>query len=184
MKASFYCALALSYLCGAFALQSQEMPELQPPPVEAAWLQKFVGEWESESTLHMEDGAPPAKGKGSESVSSLGGFWIVAQGKGEMMGVNMGYLLTIGYDAEKKKYVASWVDSLSSYRWNYEGTLDESSNTFTLEAEGPCPMRPGELTRFKDVTEFIDNDTRKFTSMMFNEGEWVTMVTGTAKRKK
>lgn len=182
---TFSCfTLALAYICCTLPLQSQEMPEMQPPPIEAAWLQKFVGEWESESDLHMEDGAPPVKGTGSESVSSLGGFWIVVQGKGEMMGMNMSYLMNIGYDSEKKKYVASWIDSLSSFKWNYEGIVDESGKIFTLEAEGPCPMRPGELTKFKDVTEFIDKDTRKFTSMMFDEGKWVTMVTGTAKRKK
>lgn len=61
-----------------------------PPPVkEHAWLQQLVGEWESETEVFMEPGKPPMKGKGSEAARMLGGFWLVGEGKGEMMGMTM-----------------------------------------------------------------------------------------------
>jgi len=33
-------------------------------------------------------------------------------------------ILTLGYDPQKKKYVATWMDSVSSYLWKYEATMD------------------------------------------------------------
>ena len=54
------------------------------PQKEHQWLQKLVGEWTYEGEATMEPGEPPAKMTGTESVRSLGGLWILAEGQGEM----------------------------------------------------------------------------------------------------
>jgi hypothetical protein len=54
-------------------------------------------------------------------------------------------VLTLGYDADTKKYVGIWIDSFNSYLWKYEGTVNAAANALTLETEGPCPMAPGTL---------------------------------------
>ena len=103
----------------------------------------------------------------------------------EMMGMPFSYVLTLGYDPEKKKYVGTWVDSMNNYLWKYEGTIDSTGKVLTLATEGPCPQKGGKLTKFQEVTEFKGDDVRTFVSSMQNEdGTWTKMVHGTAKRKK
>src|SRR5687767_5350132 len=98
------CLAAASLFSGAALVRAQEIPQMPPPVKEHAWLQQLVGEWESEMEVFMVPGQPAVKGKGSEVVRMLGGFWLVGEGKGEMMGMKMSSLLTLGYDPEKKKY--------------------------------------------------------------------------------
>jgi hypothetical protein len=46
-------------------------------------------------------------------------------------------------------------------------------------------LRPGTLSKFRDVTEFKSADHRVFTSSMLGEdGKWMTMVKGSSTRKK
>ena len=56
------------------------------PQKEHQWLQKLVGEWTFESDCGMGPGKPNEKFKGTESVRSLDGLWILAEGQGEMPG--------------------------------------------------------------------------------------------------
>ncbi len=52
----------------------------------------------------MGPGKPPEKAKGTESVRSLGGLWILAEGRGEMPGGGaMTTMMTLGYDPQKKR---------------------------------------------------------------------------------
>jgi hypothetical protein len=51
------------------------------PQKEHQWLKKLVGEWTCESDCSMGPGKPSEKFKGTESVRSLGGLWILAEGR-------------------------------------------------------------------------------------------------------
>jgi hypothetical protein len=92
-------------------------------------------------------------------------------------------MLTLGYDVQKKKYAATWIDSMSDYLWKYDGTLDESGKTLTLETVGPCPMQGGKMTKFKDVIEIKDKDHRTFKSWVDFDGKMVQMLTINYTRK-
>lgn len=163
---------------------AEDMPEMPQPTQEHAWLQQFVGEWESESEMYMDPAQPPVKSTGTETVRSLGGFWTVSEIQSTMMDKPFTGNMTLGYDPESQKYVGTWVDSMTGKLWNYEGTLDESGKVLTLESEGACPMRPGKITRFRDVVEVVDTDHRKFSSSMLDDnGQWVTMMVGHSRRK-
>jgi hypothetical protein len=178
-------AILWTGLLGPAIAPAQEIPAMPAPVKEHQWLQQFVGDWESEVEIHMDPAQPPLKSKGSETVRALGGFWIVGEGKGEMMGMPYTHLLTLGYDPAQQKYVGTWVDSNTSLLWKYVGEVDATGKILTLEAEGPCPLRPGTLSKFRDVTEFKSADHRVFTSSMLGEdGKWMTMVKGSSTRKK
>lgn len=154
-----------------------EMPEMPAPQAEHAWLQKFVGEWSAEVDLYKAPGQPPEKSMGSESVKAIGGFWILAENRGTFGDQPFTGIMTLGYSPAQKQYVATWVDSMTSQLWTYAGTVDEAGAVLTLEAEGPCPMKGGELARFKETIEFVDADHRVFTSAMEAEdGSWVTRM--------
>lgn len=165
-------------------LHAEEMPQMPAPVPEHAWLQQFVGTWESESEISMGAGQAPITAKGTEIARMVGGFWLVSEGRGEMMGQPFSNILTLGYNPEKKKYVGTWVDSMTSILWVYEGTVDASGKILTLETEGPCPMAPGKLSKFREVTEFKSKDHRVFTSSIQGEdGKWTTIVTVNSRRK-
>src|SRR5262245_57504178 len=74
--------------------------EIATPQREHKWLQRFVGEWTSETEMNMEPGKPPEKVFGTDSVRSLGGLWILAEGQGDMpCGGPMSMMLTLGRPA-------------------------------------------------------------------------------------
>ena len=131
----------------------------------------------------MGPGKPPVKSKGTESVRSLGGFWSVSEMKGECLGVKVTGLMTVGYDPQKKKYVGTWVCSMSDWLCKYEGTA--AGKVLTLECEGPSPADPAKTSKMRDVIEIKDKDTKVLKSFLQTEdGKWVPFMTMTSRRKK
>jgi Protein of unknown function (DUF1579) len=185
MKEITIAAIAAVVLGTGTLLKAQELPEVPPPTKEHEWLQQFIGEWENETEIFMEPGKPPMKVKGTEIVRSLGGFWIVSNGKSEMMGKPFTSVLTLGFDPQAKKYIGTWVDSMSSIIWKYEGSVDPTGKILTLETKGPCPMKPEKIVKFHEATEIKSKDERVFTSkMQDDDGKWNTIVRVTSKRVK
>jgi hypothetical protein len=170
---------AASMTCAA------EAPDFPAPQKEHQWLQQLVGEWEAEVEMFMVPGQPPVKSTGTESIRAVGGFWVVAESRGEAMGHPFTGLMTLGYDVETAQYVGTWIDSMSGYLWKYEGTLDPSGKVLTLAAEGPCPMAPGELSKFKEVLELKSPDHKVFTSsIQGKDGKWTKVMTINYRRTK
>jgi hypothetical protein len=173
-------AVVAAVLAGRGA--AQDVPKPPAPQKEHAWLKQLEGEWDSEAVMVMGPGAPPVTSKGTETVRTLGGFWSVAEMRGECMGVPMTGVMTVGYDAQKKKYVGTWVCSMCDQLWRYEGTV--AGPVLTLETEGPSPTDPGKVVRMRDVIEVKGKDTKVLTSSMLgDDGKWVTFLTATSKRK-
>ncbi len=166
-------------------LSAQEAPPMPAPQKEHEWLRQLVGEWETNSEAVLEAGKPPLKCQGTESVRSFGEFWVASEIKNSLAGNPMGGLLTIGYDPEKRKYVGTWIDTMTSHLWKYEGTVDARGKILTLEAEGPNPTMPGKRARYRDVTEFKSRDHKVLTSsMQLADGTWVPFMTMHCRRKK
>jgi hypothetical protein len=153
------------------------------PQKEHQWLQKLVGEWTYETEAMMGPGKPPEKARGTERVRSLGGLWVLAEGQGEMGGKVETTLLTLGYDPQKRRYVGTWIGSMMTNLWVYEGTL--SGNVLTLDTEGPSFETEGKMVKMRDVTEFKSDDHRVLTSQALgDDGKWQTFMTAHYHRKK
>jgi len=164
----------------------EQKPCMQAEPqAEHRWLQRLVGEWAYETEALMEPGKPLEKFTGSESVRSLGGLWILAEGRGEMPGGGTATMvLTLGYDPQKKQYVGTWVGSMMTNLWVYAGVLDADGKTLTLDTEGPDMYVEGKMAKYRDVYEFKDNDRRTLTSHVRGEdGTWQIMMTASYRRK-
>ena len=165
-----------------FGTQSfaQELPPGMPGAVpEHEFLKKFVGQWEAQSE------GSGMKGEAIMNSAMLGDLWVVNTSEHKMSGMDMKSIQMIGYDAEKKKYVGIWADSMINYMWRYEGTLDESGKKLTLEAKGPSMTGDGTMKNYRDAYEFKDDDTILATSSMQGEdGKWTVFMEGTAKRRK
>ena len=155
------------------------------PQKEHEWLQKLVGEWTYESECSVEPGKPPERFSGSETVRSLGDLWILCEGRGEMPGGGLATtLMTLGYDPKKKQYVGTWVGSMMTHLWIYEGSLDAEEKVLTLSAEGPNCMDEGKTAKYRDVIEIKSPDHRVLTPhMLGDDGEWRPLMTATYRRK-
>lgn len=155
------------------------------PQAQHQWLQKLVGEWTYEHECSAEPGGTPQKFTGTESVRSLGGLWTVGEGRGEMPGGGMATaLMTLGYDPLRGRFTGTFVASMMTYLWVYEGTLDASGRVLTLEVEGPDFEAEGKMRLYRDVIEFIDDDHRTLTSSVRgDDGQWTEFMKAHYHRK-
>ena len=153
------------------------------PQKEHRWLQKLVGEWTSEVEA-AEPGKPAETCKGTERVRSLGGLWIVAEGQGEMPGGGTAtMLMTLGYDPQAKRFVGTWVGSMMTHMWVYDGALDAAERVLSLHAEGPDMSVEGKTAKYKDVIELVSDDHRVLTShMLGDDGAWHQFMTAHYRR--
>ncbi len=154
------------------------------PQKEHTWLQQLVGDWTYETEATMEPGKPPEKCTGTERVRSLGGLWILAEGQGQMPdGAPATMLMTLGYDPERKRFVGTWIGSMMTHLWVYDGGLDAAERVLTLEAEGPSMAVDGKTAKYRDVIEVIGRDHRTLSShMLGDDGAWTRFMTAHYRR--
>lgn len=165
----------------------QESTMNAEPQKEHHWLQKLVGEWTYETEATMEPDQPPEKATGIESVRSLGGLWILAEGQGEMCGGggHATTIMTLGYDSQKQRYVGTWIGSMMTYLWLYDGELDTAEKVLTLNSDGPAMTGEGKMAKYKDVIEFKSDEHRVLTShILGDDGQWHGFMTANYRRKQ
>jgi len=162
------------------ALALAQMPPMPTPGPEHAMLKKDVGTWDATVETFMAPGTPPSVSKGTDTVTMLGGFWQLSEFKSEMMGQPFEGRGATGFDPAKKKYVGTWVDSMTPGYYTVEGAYDAATKTMTATMEGPDPT--GAVTKTKETTVWPDPDTRVFT-MYAPDGKTVSMRI-TYKRRK
>lgn len=149
--------LAVGGLLCATVSRAQEPPPKPGPEHEL--LKKYVGVWDV--TIEGEPGSQSSS-KGSEHCRLLaGGLWLVTEFKGDLMGQAFEGTGMTGYDPIKKKYVDSWVDSMSTAITRGESTYDPATKTMTGIEESTDPS--GKPMKMKSVTEWKDDNTRIFT---------------------
>src|SRR5918996_849417 len=136
----------------------QEMPKVTPQK-EHEWLHKLVGEWTYEADAPESGDKPAGKVTGSERVRSLGGVWVIAEGQGQMPGGDHGFtVMTLGYDPDKKRFLGTWIGSMMTHMWVYDGELDAAQRVLTLNSRGPSMSGDGTLANYQDVIEFKSAD--------------------------
>jgi len=153
-------ALSLALTLSSSMALAQAPPSPKPGP-EHEMLGKDVGTWDATVEMFMAPGGAPSVSKGTETVTMMGGFWQISEFKSEMMGQPFEGRGTMGYDPAKKKYVGTWVDSMTPGYHTVEGTYDAATKTLTGTMEGPDPA--GGVVKTKETTEWKDADTRVFT---------------------
>ena len=141
---------------------------------EHEWLSKLVGEWTWETTAEMDPAKGPETFRGTESVRSLGGTWLVLEGTGDEPGGKAHTnIMTLGYDPNRGKFVGTFVSSAMPYLWTYEGSLDESGTKLVLDCEGPSFENVGQMAQYKDTVEIIGGDRRALSStFLAGDGTW------------
>lgn len=139
------------------------------------WFQPLLGEWEFEHECQSPEG--PSKERGRVSARSLGGLWFLLEYHTE--GWNS--LFTLGYNPLKQRYQGSFVASMMSHLWLYDGQLDESGQ-LVLDAEGPRFDGKG-MARYQDCLEIVSPDHWVLRSRMLgDDGQWVQFMEGHQRR--
>jgi hypothetical protein len=164
---------------------TQQAPPHVEPTGEHEWLKQLVGEWTYEAEM-IEPGKPPQRAGGSETVRTLGDVWVLGEGRGEMPGGGEGkMLMTIGYDNARGRFVGSWVGSMMSNMFVYDGELDRNRNTLDLYADGPSFTGDGGTAHYRDSVQLVSRDERVLTSSVQGpDGQWTQFMSAHYTRRK
>jgi hypothetical protein len=151
------------------------------PQAEHRWLEQLVGEWTSEMEASMGPGQPPEKHTGTETVRSLK-VWVQCEGT-LPAGSPARTVMTLGYDPARKKFVGTFIGSMMTHLWVYEGELDADGKVLTLDAEGPSFADPTKTAKYQDTIEIVSPDHRTLSSRFQGEdGTWRHFMTAHYRR--
>lgn len=101
----------------------------------------FAGTWQVEGRFETQPGQPPEIATGTMvSTWQLGQRWLRQEYTGSMPSLGtfegIGFF---GYDNAKNKFVATWMDTLSTTAMTSHGTFNEMATSFTLNGAFTAP---------------------------------------------
>jgi hypothetical protein len=157
---------------------STAAPPMAEPQKEHRWLRRFVGEWTYKSSVPAQAGQTAQDVTGTESVRAIGDLWVVAESRGEMPGGGPATsIMTIGYNPETKRFVGTWIGSMMTHMWVYDGELDAAGRVLALTSEGPSMESDGTMSTYQDVIEFKSDDHRVLTARVRGkDGTWQSFM--------
>jgi len=156
------------------------------PTEEHRWLLRLVGEWTYEIEASMGPDKPPMKSVGEQSNRALGQLWLLGEGRTVTPNGDPGVtMMTLGYDPAKKKVVGTFIASMMTHLWPYEGMLDADRKVLTLDSEGPSFADPTKNAPYQDIFELVSDDHYILRSRAPGpDGEWVEFMEGHYRRKR
>jgi hypothetical protein len=139
---------------------------LVKPTEEHELLKKDVGNWNAVVKVWPMEGTEPIENKGVEKNELLkGGLWLISRFEGEAAGMPFVGAGTTGYDPVEKKYIGTWVDSMSPHIMISKSEYDADKKIMTGTAEGRDGMT-GKPFSAKVTSRYEDDDTRVFEMQM------------------
>lgn len=132
----------------------------------------FVGEWDVETKMWMDPAAEPMASKGTATVESMfDGRYIRERFKGEMMGQQFEGESTTGFDNNKKLFVTSWMDSMSTGMMMMKGSISEDGKTLTFVGEMDEPMtgEMGKAIQMVLTVESPDKHTGTMSEILYGK---------------
>jgi hypothetical protein len=146
-------------------------------------LANMEGIWQTKTRCWPEPGKPPMESTGTcEQKMILEGRFLQQVFNGEMMGNPFTGIGITGYDNHAKLYVSTWMDSMGTGIYFFEGTASADGKTITQKSRYDDPIR-GPMT-WRSVTKILDENTHLFE--MFgtdNSGKEEKMMEITYSRK-
>ena len=132
-------------------------------------LANLSGSWTTKTTAWMSPDEPPVEGTGTcEQKMILDGRYLQQEYTGEMMGSPFTGINLIGYDNHTKKYESTWIDSMSTGIYYFEGRASADGRTITQESNYDDPVRGP--TVWRSVTRIVDDNTLKYEMYLTSKG--------------
>ena len=149
-------------------------PTVAEPQKEHQWLRRFLGDWTYKTDVPAAPGQPEHEATGTETFRGIGELWVVGEAQGNMPGAGpMASVMTLGYNPDTKRFVGTWIGSMMTHMWIYDGELDPSGRVLTLTSEGPSMADDGTMSTYQDVMEFKSDNHRVLTSRVRGkDGTW------------
>ncbi len=142
------------------------MLEMAKPGENHQLLAELAGSWDYTLKFWLApDGKPTESGGKATRKAIMGGRYFLVESKGTAMmpgpdgklhGLDFEGMSIEGYDNVKKKFVATWNDSMGTGIVLSEGTYDAAAKTFTYAVE--MEMVPGVKTKARETLKVIDKN--------------------------
>ncbi|MDF1837408.1 MAG: DUF1579 family protein [Planctomycetota bacterium] len=141
-----------------------------------------VGEWTGTITMNVPGMEEPMVMPCTESITAIGDLWTVSRFESNFGGTSFTGSATLGYDVEKKAFVSTWIDSMTTTITNMEGQYDKESNSLTSTYQGKNQMTGMMEDRFSVCTWGTDNYICKFYTKS-DEGDVLGMTIDMQRKK-
>jgi hypothetical protein len=124
-------------------------------------LARMAGSWNVTSSCLMEPGGQPIESTASsEHKMVLDGRFLQQDYKGDMMGTPFAGIGFSGFDNHTEKFVSTWMDSMGTGIYYFEGTAGPGGKTINQTCNYNDPVR-GHVT-WRSVTSFVDDNCYRF----------------------
>jgi Protein of unknown function (DUF1579) len=121
-------------------------------------MEPLVGTFNAKIKFWQEPGKPPHESDGVMVRKwIMGGRFLQEDFDGSFAGAGFKGLGLMGYDLQKKKYLGTWIDSMSTGIAVMESTYDSKTKTFTGIMDEIDPMT-GKKMKVRDVVRLVSND--------------------------
>ncbi len=153
MKLLLLAALSLTSVAAVHVVQD---PQDTPKPLpQHALLTKHVGVWDAVVIAHMPDGTEQ-RNKGKMTTRKLADFHTIDDFESEFMGAPFVGHGTNSYCPVRKKYLSTWIDSMTGAPMLLLGDYDEKTKELTMVGE--AFGQSGKLEPCRAVTRFVDDE--------------------------
>ncbi len=165
-----------------FLATAEDPPVMEKPGEHHAHLKAMAGTWDGKAKFHIAPGQT-MEGSGVE-IARLqpGGFWLISDFNGKFGDMDFHGHAVLGYEAHKKQYTGTWVDSFASVMMVYKGHCEKDGKVNVMNGTAYDPMKQREVS-FKQVTEIVDANT-KTLKMFAVEGEKETLFMETVYKRR
>jgi hypothetical protein len=121
----------------------------------------LAGSWTTKTKEWMEPNKPPVESTGSAEMKMLlDGRFLQQEFTGNMMGQPYSGFGIDAYDNLRKRYIATWIDTMSTGIFIMEGTASADGKTITLKGQHAEPGG-GQMTH-RAVWTIVDSNTQTF----------------------
>lgn len=171
---------AIWFVSGAAAQDAEPPKKPAEPPAgqapseeEMAWiraavpgphherLEYMIGEWDTVVTMTEENGAEVRSKGRATNTWILGKRYVRNEYRGDFMGQPFEGLGYTGYDNINKRYVSSWMDTMSTGIMYEEGQFDETARQFVMLGAFEAP--DGTKMRSRSTIRVIGKDRHTIT---------------------
>ncbi len=132
------------------------------PGPQHAMLAKSAGSWTCTVKSWMDPAGEPMVSEGTEEAEMIyGGRYLQSHFKGSMMGQPFEGMGLMGYDNVKKKYVGTWLDTMSTGIMPYEGDYDPQKKEIVCHGEF-ADAGTGQMQTCRLVSRFVNDNQHVF----------------------
>lgn len=157
---------------------------VEKPGPEHKILAGLEGEFVADVKMYFDPGKEPQVSKGVMKRKMIyDGRFLTESFSGEFSGMKFMGQATVGYDQNKKKYVTTWIDNMSTSIMILHGSYDVEKKTFTNVGD---MMEGGKKMENKDVLRIVSATEQTFEMFRRPEGakEYFKAMEITYTRKK